>query len=362
MIDVAVIAAGNGGTGIAAWMSLKGCNVSLYDKDEGVLKEISDAGGIHLKGTELSGFAPIRKVTSHIAEALEGRRLIMVAPPAFAHKDIARVCAPFLGDGQTVILNPGRTAGAIEFRKTARDVNPDASFTVGETQSLIFACRKTGYAETTIYSVKRRMKVAALPASRTPDLLGIAAPYFPQFEAAENVLETSLGNIGSVFHPAPAILNIARIEEKESFEHYRQGISPSVARVLERINDERMAVARAMNVRTQGAREWLHEVYGMDVAESESLYEAIHKQEAYRGIKAPADVFTRYISEDVPMGLVPLSELGRAFGVGAPTMDAIILLADIIHGKDYRATGRNLKSLGLEGMSATQIRDFVGGE
>jgi opine dehydrogenase len=359
MNNVTVVGAGNGGLSFAAWLALEGCRVNLYDKFEKTLTDIRDAGGVSLKSPSKNGFARLNRVTSDIEEALEGSALVMVATPAFAHRDVADACAPFLSEGQTVVLNPGRTAGALEFRNVVKERNPDADFIVAEAQSLLFACRKTGPAESTVYKVKQRMPLAALPSTRTDEVVKALAPCFPQFVPAGSVLETSLMNIGAIFHPVPAILNIARIDAGENFEHYMQGISPSVANVLERLDRERLAVASAMGVRTMSALEWLEDAYDVRTRDAAGIYEAIQRQEQYRGIAAPKDPFARYISEDVPTGLVPLSELGRAAGVGTPLMDAVVVLADSLHKRDYRAVGRNLKSLGLEGMSVADIGAYV---
>ncbi len=77
---------------------------------------------------------------------------------------------------------------------------------------------------------------------------------------------------------------------------------------------------------------------------------------AYEGIQGPITVNTRYLFEDIPMGLVPLSCLGRAVGAATPTMDAVVELGSVLLGRDFRAEGRTLERLGLAGMSAEEIR------
>jgi opine dehydrogenase len=267
--------------------------------------------------------------------------------------------AQFLNDGQVVVLNPGRTGGALEFYRIVKKNNPDANFVPAETQTLIYACRLTGPAEATIYKVKNSVSVAALPASRTDEVLEALNRYYPQFCKAENILETSLLNIGAIFHPAPAVLNIARIEGKEEFEYYMSGITPCVSNLLERIDLERMAIAEVMDVPTISVKQWLGNVYDAEISADDSIYDAVQKQSGYRGISAPKDPYARYITEDVPMSLVPLSELGRAFGVETPAMDSVIAIAGFLHNTDYRSKGRTLESLGLKGVSLEKLTDFV---
>ena len=78
-------------------------------------------------------------------------------------------------------------------------------------------------------------------------------------------------------------------------------------------------------------------------------YEAFHQSEPDRWIKAPASLDYRFLNEDVPYGLVLLSELGRLAGIATPTMDHLIQLACVATGKDYRAQGLTLERLGLGG-------------
>ena len=63
----------------------------------------------------------------------------------------------------------------------------------------------------------------------------------------------------------------------------------------------------------------------------------------------------RYVTEDVPTGLVPISELGKKFGVETPAINTIINLADILFDADFRAKGRNLDQLGLRDLSTEEI-------
>jgi len=109
------------------------------------------------------------------------------------------------------------------------------------------------------------------------------------------------------------------------------------------------------------AVEWLKNSYG---AEGADLYEALQNNESYRGIKAPvlpdleAKKGLRYVIEDVPSGLVPVSELGRKFGVPTPSIDAVIELANTIFEADFRTSGRNLTQLGLQDLTPDQIRNI----
>lgn len=348
----AVLGAGHGGMAMAGHLGLMGFDVTLWNRNSLTLCDAARIGGIWVEG-EVEGFGPVQ-VCDTVAEAVDGADLVLVVVPASAHAEVARLCAPVLKDGQMVLLMPGRTGGAIEFSATLRRSGSLANVTIGEAQTFIYASRRVGPAQARIHGIKRQVLAAALPAFRTHDLMERIWPAFPQFLPAKWVLKTSLDNIGAIFHPAVVLLNTARIESTGgAFRHYADGITPSVAALLEQLDGERIAVARALGVGALSAREWLSDVYGV---EAPTLFEAIQATPAYYGVGAPPTLETRYIWEDVPTGLVPLSSLGDLLGVPTPTIDMVTDLACRVCGYDFRRHGRTLERLGLEGWSPEEIK------
>ncbi len=354
-----VIGAGHGGKAMAAHLALMGFPVTLYNRTAENIAAIRARGGIELESYDGGprGFARLTNVTSDMAEALAEADIVMVVVPSTAHADIARAAAPHLRDGQIVVLNPGRTGGALEFTKTLRESGCAADVTVAEAETLIYASRSDGPAQARIFSIKEAVPLAALPATRTRRVLEALAPAYPQFIDGISVLHTGLNNMGAIFHPALTILNAGRIEAtRGDFQFYIEGVTPSVARVLEVLDRERVTVAAALGIRARTALEWLKMAYDATGAD---LYEAIHNQPGYYGIKAPPTLNHRYITEDVPASLVPIAALGERYGVSVRGMDSIIRLACIIHRTDYWRRGRTLERMGIEGMSVSEVTRYV---
>jgi opine dehydrogenase len=117
-----------------------------------------------------------------------------------------------------------------------------------------------------------------------------------------------------------------------------------------------VTVAAALGIRAQTAREWLATAYS---ATGNDLYEAMHDNPGYQGISAPRSLRHRYIFEDVPFSLVPISELGKRFGVNVWAIESMIQLACVIHGTDYRHRGRTLERMGLTGLRVGEITNLV---
>jgi len=354
-----VIGAGHGGKAMAAHLAIMGFPVTLYNRTPAHVEAIKELQGIELETAdrELRGFGRLRGVTSDLGEALADAEVVMVVVPSSAHRDIAEKAAPFLQDGQIVVLHPGRTCGAIEFAKVLRDRGCRADATVAEAGTFIYACRSIGPAQVRVFGLKNAVPLAALPASRTPRVLEVLSEAYPQFVDGGNVLRTGLDNMGAIFHPALTILNAGRIEDtKGDFQFYIDGVTPSVARVLEVLDRERVTVASALGVKAPTALEWLKMAYD---AQGTGLYEAIHNNPGYYGITAPRTLKHRYIFEDVPMSLVPIAALGRRYGVSTRGIDALIRLACILHQTDYWRRGRTLDKLGIEELSVTELTRYV---
>jgi opine dehydrogenase len=122
---------------------------------------------------------------------------------------------------------------------------------------------------------------------------------------------------------------------------------------------ERVAVAAALGIRATTARDWLYLAYD---AVGKNLYESMQSNPGYRDIMAPTTLNIRYITEDVPMSLVPIASIGDMFGIPVPTIKSIIHLASIIHNVDYWKEGRTVEKLGITGMSVKELRLLAIGE
>ena len=354
-----VIGAGHGGKAMAAHLALMGLHVTLFNRTFEHINVIKMRGGIDLESTEggLHGFGKLALTTSDMNEALQSAQMIMVVVPSSAHADLARKAAPHLKDGQIVILHPGRTCGALEFVKVLHDEGCTADVTVAEAETFIYASRSDGPAQARIFRIKEAVPLAALPATRNELVLEAIQPAYPQFIDGVNVLHTGVNNMGAIFHPALTLLNAGWIEATHGdYQFYIDGVTPSVARVLEVLDRERVTVASALGIRARTAMEWLKMAYDTT---GEDLHDAIHNQPGYYGIKAPSTLTHRYIYEDVPMSMIPLASLGERFGVSVRAMDSVIRLACIVHRTDYWKRGRTVDKLGIGDLSVSELTRYV---
>ena len=357
-VRITVIGAGHGGKAMAAEMASRGFAVTLYNRTYDRIEVVDMRKGIELQLEDgRVVFAPLRAVTADLGEALAEAKLVMVVVPASGHRDIALESAPYLRDDHIVVLHPGRTGGTLEFKQALIEGECNCNPIICEAEPFLFAARSNGPAEARIFRTKFSVPVSALPATRTKEALDLLSAVYPQFIPARNVLYTGLNNMGAIFHPALTLLNAGWIEARQGdFQFYMDGVTPATSRVLSALDRERVTVASSLGIRAQTAEEWLERAYG---AVGDDLYEAMHANPGYGGIKAPNRMQHRYIFEDIPCSLVPIALIGLQYGVDTDTIHSIVKLANVVHSTDYWRKGRTLERLGIKGMSISELHHYV---
>lgn len=354
-MKIAIIGAGNGGQTMSGYLSLCGYETSLYDIDVEKMATLKQLGVIQLEG-RINGFGKINCITTDIAEAVKGAEIIMVTTVANAHRAVAKSLAPLVEDGQVIILNPGRTCGALVFRQTMEENGCTKRYYLGEAQTLVYACRVIQNGHVNVIGIKDEVLLSGLPAKDTDYILEKINPIYPCFVKTGNVLRTSLENIGAMFHPCVLLFNAATIERNDVFWFYRD-MTEQVAEFIEKFDAERLAVGKAYGIDLLSVKDWIKFAY--KDTEGETLCERMRNNPAYHDIKSPSTIFTRQLTEDIPTGVLPIMELGKAAGVKTPLLESMINICEPLLDMDLRTNGRSLKNLGLEGMNKEEILNYI---
>lgn len=354
---VAVIGAGNGGQAIAGYLSVQGYCVSLYDRSEERVQQLLSQGGIYLEG-KLKGFGKLSVVSSNLSKVVQAADIIMITVVANAHKIIAESLVNVLEDNQIVILNPGRTCGALEFKRTLVNFGCTKKLYIAEAQTLVYACRLIEEGRVNIIGIKDKVLLSALPAKDTQYVLDKVAKIYPCFEQAENILRTSLENIGAIFHPCVLLFNAATIERNKEFYFYRD-MTPRIANFIEEFDKERLAVGKAYGIDLLSVSEWISSAYSG--IEGNTLCEKMKNNPAYYDIKSPSTIYTRQLLEDIPAGVLPILELGKVAGLKMPLFESMVNICSSLLGVDFISDGRSLFNLGLAGLTKQEIIDVING-
>lgn len=365
---VAILGAGNGGCAAAVDLTLNGFDVSLFTRSAATIKPIQERGGLAYIGVLGEGFVALDNVTNDIDEAIEGATLLVISTPTNAHSWYAQLLAPRLRDQHIVMLNPGHTGGGLHFVHSLREAGYDGEPRTCETITLAHGSRKPEPAKVRILAVMTNLRLSAFPGKHLDDLLPVIREVFPNVVPAANVLETGLTNLNAMEHPPGMLLNTGWVEfTRGDFRFYYEGITPSVARVIQAVDDERVSLVRALNNRAgltmkeMSFIEYFH-LAGFTSARAvreNDMYLALQDSEPNKPIKAPDTLEHRYVDEDVGYGLVPIFEVGRLAGVEMPVTKLIIDLACVVRGVDYWQEGLTLEKMGLEGVAVDQLKQFL---
>lgn len=354
MTPITILGAGNSGLAMAAHLSLQGYPVHLWSRSASTLSALADTRQIKVAGV-FEGVATLAKVTTNLEEALAGSELVLVTTPANAHIDLATGMSRVLDRPVTIVLNPGRTFGALEFAHALKQKGCTIPVSVAETQTIIYTCRKTSPEAVSVLEMKHDVLLSGRTPQETESVLKALPAEIRQYlKPAASMIQTSIGNVGMILHCAPTVLNTGWIETRNvEFKYYYQGITPSIADLLEQLDSERMEVSRVLGQEVESTADWLKRSYGI---RGDSLYACIQNNTAYSTIDAPHSLQHRYIFEDIPCGLVPIEAIGRKLGLQMRVTTLVIDLASLLVKTDLRAIGRNLERLGVADNSLASIK------
>lgn len=358
---VAVIGAGNVGCALAGDLALRGVDVRLYNRSPQPLETIETAGGIPLCG-EVEGFAPLGSVTDSLADAISGAAVVAVTVPTASLPHYASALLEATTPAQLIWLNPGHTGGALYLAARAR-ASGSSERTICQLTTASHVSRLIGPATVQVF-LRPRSSVAALPARDVDSCHRRLDALLPGvFGRAESILEADLTNINAVLHPPGMVCNAGWIEATAGdFGFYAAGNGRAVARVIEGIDRERLALAYRLGVRAVPFPELFHRL-GFTPGHqphADRAYDAIQHSELIRPIRSPPTLDHRYLHEDVGWGLVPWMHLAAAAHSPAPTITSLVHLAGVINGRDYAGDGLTVAAMGLAGMTPDDICVQVG--
>ncbi|MGE4165695.1 MAG: NAD/NADP octopine/nopaline dehydrogenase family protein [Xanthobacteraceae bacterium] len=355
-MKIAVLGGGNGSYAAAADLSEAGHEVRFWRRDGAALKPVLDTKTIRLRDFKGTRDVKIAKPTADIGEALRGAELIVAPTPAFAQDDLAITLAPHLADGQVIFLPPG-TFGSYLMTRVLRANGCRAQVTIAETGTLPWLTRKHGPAEVAITTRATRLPTGAFPAKRSDAALKIIAQAFPNaIEPVEDALSGALMNAGPIIHPPLIIMNAGPIEHFDRWDIHKEGTQPSIRRVHDALDAERIAVREALGYRAPHfpladhytTSNWMYGQLAHDkLVDSGDWHEKL-------------DLKThRYLREDVALGLALIVTLGEWTKTPVPVAAGLLAIAGAASGNDFRKTGRTWASLGLASESKDSLRKLL---
>ncbi|KAJ5169438.1 uncharacterized protein N7500_002221 [Penicillium coprophilum] len=363
---VTIIGAGPCGCAFAADLASRGKSVMLYahpDHRGGTDMIERNNGWLNAAG-EISGKFQIQ-TTSDLYLAIRHSPFIVTTVPSYGQDTILTLLSQFDLRNHTLIINVGNF-----FYLSARskinahailetDISPYATRIQGDTV-FVKGCKKTLsiWAEPpSTTQVERLDPQAELGLRQKVEMI-----FSQKLVWCQNLLEVGLNNVNPVVHCPAALMNAGWIEAtKGDFYFYAQGMSPSVSRVTEKVDKERLAISHAYGLEITPITAYMNQNYNNDREYSDYHDFASGSVVHNKTKSSPTTLNHRYLLEDVLYGLVPWYELGLKCGLPSPTIRALIEMAAAVSGFDYFEHGRTLKSAGLDDATRDQVLDALGG-
>lgn len=348
-MNIAILGAGNAGCAVAADLSLKGHEVTLiktshaiHDDNFNYLQE--NNGKMVLNEFGKISETNIYKVTRDLEEISNNEVIIIYIQTNF-HEDLIKRISKYLKDDQIVLINPGYLSSAYILEYCNKDI------IIAEAQSSFVDGRimENGYFRVGFRNV--RNPIGIYPLSRKEEAIEKLDKLDERFIYLDSIIEAALHNPNMIVHTVGSVMSIPRIEiAKDDFCMYHEAYTRENThtwKVLEKLDEEKMEVLDKLGFNKLS--------YADACKYRNSLDDDIDAKEVFLDYaemdtraKGPVKVDSRYISEDVPEGLVMLESLAKVLDVKTPIASAFINIASAALGRDLRKNGRSVENLGLE--------------
>ncbi|KAL9952971.1 hypothetical protein ACROYT_G040305 [Oculina patagonica] len=297
-------------------------------------------------------------VTSDSEVAMRDVDIVVFVLPAFAHELYLDAIKPHLNPGTMIVGLPGgpgfqslvlEVLGGAARQCTL--VNFESSPWVCSTTEFDLNCEVLGTKES-LHGAMKQGRVAPKkdPVSTLQYLLGP----LPKLNVSGHLLGVTFMSTDVYLHPSIMYGQWEGWDGKPLDEPplFYTGLTESVANLLSSVSDEIVNIGRAVELQTKAdmsnvvhIHQWHVRRYPHDISNKLTLYKAIQTNAAYQGLKHPVKItedgkympdFThRYMTEDVPYGLVVIRGIAEIVGLETPNIDKILTWCQEKMGKEY---------------------------
>lgn len=340
-MKVLVIGAGSGGLALANDLRARGFQICLYaDPDHSSNIEAINANGGKLVGV-LSNNKVLQKVhtTTCPKEAAEYSDIRLFVLPAYAQESCFTKFIPFTNSQVINVFLPGNFIGT-QIETLMRQHKSSTEITYIETSTIPHICRINNPGEVTISNhTKPFMHVSMVNRSAHSHtaLKRVLCHLFNQpLTFLKHPLAAGLYSVNGVFHPIPALFNLANIDnEMKQFYFYKDGMSEEVCKMMYQLDKERIKLLSALSIDEQTFEAQLNRYYRTPDC---SLKEFV-KQSPYHNadFHMPDSIRHRYFFEDIPYILSPWKQIATMLQIETPVLNSVVILAQVLinEGKPF---------------------------
>lgn len=348
-MKIAILGAGAVALSSAALVTKNGHRACLWSAIPSEVELLRSKGLVTCEG-DCSGTFPI-DVAAEVQECLTGADVVMIAAPAFAHRTLMSACAPHILPDQVVVMNTATGFSSLYFARVLanRNVRP----TIVDLATTVCMARVSGPHRVRLGPLKPDVDLATIPAAHGEVGRAVLTKMFGNFFVVrKSALSISLNNHNPIYHIPALIFNLPLVERGEDWNVWRN-MTPFAARYMSRLDNERMAVANCFNVSPIPLAAYVRSSLGVEGDNLGALFAAAaQKRPAPTGPKILED---RYMTEDMPYGMVFFRTLGQVGRVRMPLTDHLIEFCCDLYCRDFRTEAPGLDELDLPNASRADI-------
>jgi opine dehydrogenase len=349
-VTVGIAGAGAIAFGAAAFLGNAGHRPILWSPSGEGTKRLAAGEKLVSRGAIEGSFQP--RVASSAKDIVEQADVLMISLPAYGHKSVMDAVAPHIRSDQTVLISSHASFGALYLsRLLARRgiIVPIVAWGTTVTTG-----RRPSPVEASVNTVRSKVDICTVPASRGAEGLAVCRRLFgDRFVEREGLLAIALSNLNPQNHLGIALCNMTRMEHGESWGQ-ALNVTPNVGRLLEALDRERLAIAEALGLSVRTIFEHFHLSFHVPVDNVSNMNQQMHREG--RGGLGPATANSRYVTEDVPYGLLATVKLGALTGRPAKLHRAGIEIFSALYGRDFFSENQLLGALDLDSISLDELK------
>lgn len=349
---VGIVGAGSIAFGTAALVEQQGHTVTLWSPSGERTKALATGEALVADGAIKGTFHPA--VAADAAGLVAGADVLVIALPAYGHKTVLDAIAPYVTPEQTVVFSSHASFGALYLSRLLAERGVVATIVAWGTTAV--SGRQLSPTSVNINTIRKQVDLATVPASRSAAGLAVCKELFgDRFLDRGSLMAIALSNLNPQNHMGIALGNMTRMERGESWSQ-GQNVTPNVGRLLEDLDQERIAIATKLGLDVRNIFQHFHLSFHVPVSSISKMNQEMH--EAGNGGSGPTTADSRYVTEDVPFGLVMTAKIGRLAGYPAELHEAGVRIFSAMYGRDFTAENDLLTALQLDAMSLEELKDL----
>ncbi len=345
-----IVGAGSIAFGTAALVEQQGHEVTLWSPSGERTRALASGEALVAEGAIQGTFHPA--VATSAAELVAGAEALVIALPAYGHKTVLDAIAPHITSSQVVIFSSHASFGALYLSRLLAARGIVIPIVAWGTTAV--SGRQLSQTSVNVNTIRKQVDLATVPASASDVGLSVCRSLFgDRFRDRGSLLAIALSNLNPQNHMGIALGNMTRMERGETWSQ-GQNVTPNVGRLLEDLDKERIAIATKLGLEVRDIFQHFHLSFHVPVNSISQMNQEMHA--AGNGGSGPTTADSRYVTEDVPFGLVMTAKIGRLAGHPADLHEAGVRIFSSMYGRDFTAENDLLNALDLDAMSLDELK------